>query len=119
MKKLWLIQYLIVFNFSIYYKYYYNWGLQKRSIDTIYSIKIEANEGCAFQIQDAADENEGDIIVINETGYIYLKDLENIKNIIYKGILLPEQTGEPTAAAADILVDYYYYLVEEKYKEVE
>lgn len=104
---------------EIYYKYYYNWGLQKRSIDTIYSIKIEANEGCAFHIQDAADENEGDIIVINETGYIYLKDLENIKNIVYKGILLPEQTGEPTADAADILVDYYYYLVEEKYKEVE
>jgi hypothetical protein len=111
---------------EILYKYYCDWGTQKREISTIYSIRIEADPGSVFLIQDSADEDDGDILVMNETNYIYLKDVENIKNIVYKGILstyIDEDSGvieeyiEPYPA--DILVDYCYYLVEEKYKEAD
>ena len=99
---------------DIYYKYLLIWGNRFRKIDTLYTVKIEADTGAVFLIKDRADAGEGDIIVISDTNTLVLDNISNIENIIYKGRMV---NGVITPLNSDVLIDYYYYLAEGVYKE--
>ena len=99
---------------DIYYKYLLIWGNRFRKIDTLYTVKIEADTGAVFLIKDRADTGEGDIIVINDTNTLVLDNISNIENIIYKGRMV---NGTIAPLNSDVLIDYYYHLAEGVYKE--
>ena len=88
--------------------------IYKGKIDTLYTVKIEADTGAVFLIKDRADTGEGDIIVINDTNTLVLDNISNIENIIYKGRMV---NGTIAPLNSDVLIDYYYYLAEGVYKE--
>lgn len=98
----------------IYNKYFITWGNYFRNIDTLYTIKIEADAGAAFLIKDSADSDEGELIVINDTNLLVLDNVTNIKDIVYKGMMI---NNSISPIETDILIDYYYYLAEGMYKE--
>ena len=100
---------------DIYYKYLLIWDNQFRQIDTLYTIKIEADAGAAFLIKDRADTGEGDIIVINDTNTLILDNVVDIDDIVYKGRMVNGELSE--VLNSDVLIDYYYYLAEGVYKE--
>ena len=102
---------------EIIYKYYIETDRIFRKINNINSIEIEAKPGVLIQISDKSDENS-QIHEINETGQLFLDDLEIITKINYLGVRDENaEDGINKNINSDISINYYYTLVSGTYKE--
>lgn len=120
---------------SIYYKYYFQTLNRKRYLSHLISIEIEANPHTVFGIKDAGDSSV-QMHEIGESGILRLDNLTQIVNLVYLGkryltaandestaseeiITRDTITHDPygnkvvTRASADVMVTYYYEVVEE------
>ena len=99
---------------EIYYKYNIEMQDEFRHLNNIDAIKIEADEGTLFQIQDRADTTP-EIHQINATGILEIDDIESISTIIYLG----KRNGNDDIdrVYTNISIDYRYTLVSGSYKK--
>ena len=98
---------------EIFYKYYYSTNKILNKIDALYTVKIEADKNSVFLITDNTDESHEDVIIINDTELLVLEDVENIKNIVYKGKMINGEIN--TSFKSNILIDYSYKLTTKTY----
>ena len=98
---------------EIYYKYYFDYTDGKNYLGRINSICIEAPEGSVFKIKNNSNVH---IYDIGETGILNISDFNtNIKDIVYLGHRNNDGTID-TTVSANIVLDYFYYLIKLTYR---
>ena len=99
---------------EIAYRYYIEAEDEFRQLNNISAIKIEADEGALFMIQDGADA-AAELHQVNETNVLNIDNATNILSIVYLGVRKPDGTIE--YKNLDISLDYRYTVVSGTYKE--
>ena len=96
-------------------KYNYDWAQKFCKLNRITGIEIESVPNAVFYVQDSSEQT-GEYHLINATGILYIDDISDIIQIKYIGIKDPE-TGEiDPVRKADIILNYYYVVVEGSYQ---
>ena len=98
---------------EIFARYFMESELHFCNLNRLWGIEIEANPGTKFEIRDSNDpvqpENPQDIIhIINQTGVLRLYDIDEITEV---------KLSMDNADTVDVIVTYYYTLLEGDYKE--